>query len=565
MLSYETKNRIADFLLSMSDGERQVEVLRQVLCEQKDFEPYAAFKRIDRDRKGYIDAMDVAKFLSDNGIYHTEMHCGAFIRRYDLDKDEKLTYHEFLHAVLSRDNSELRSAAVQRPNYTVGPNETLPYEVEYALSKVIDKEITFYLNLDYQKINLIKRYDFNALDAFGAIDKFSTGRLDYENIRDFFRGQAMDPSDEDVIAILRRFDKDEDGTINFAEFSEALELSDKTLKGTVDRPTESYGKPQTYSPAKIGSRKASPSRTVTKQVRFSREASPDFRRTGPLDRPSSPIRRITSPIKQYSPVKSNNTSLVRSPSTTLRESIISPAKDAERDRLGSRLGSSPFKSTHYSSGIKTVERRSSPLKFSEINTTAKRNNASPARARIEDEYYQDKLKKSFEKPSNSTLTESFLTSKKDSSYASPNQTVKKDVRKALRYEENSEIEALIHTLKQFVLLDKDLEVAKQDLALRPDFNILDFFRTFDEEDSGALGSAEVEAGMRRYGIYPNREELYLFVRRFDKDNDGKLRFSDFAEMVTPKQQEYAALLNNRAPSKSAKVETISEVKRVFLW
>ena len=124
---------------------------------------------------------------------------------------------------------------------------------------------------------------------------------------------------------------------------------------------------------------------------------------------------------------------------------------------------------------------------------------------------------------------------------------------------------MIHTLKQFVLLDKDLEVAKQDLALRPDFNILDFFRTFDEEDSGALGSAEVEAGMRRYGIYPNREELYLFVRRFDKDNDGKLRFSDFAEMVTPKQQEYAALLNNRAPSKSAKVETISEVKRVFLW
>ena len=102
-------------------------------------------------------------------------------------------------------------------------------------------------------------------------------------------------------------------------------------------------------------------------------------------------------------------------------------------------------------------------------------------------------------------------------------------------------------MKQFIVMDKDLEVAKQDLALRPDFNLLDFFRTFDVAGIGSVSTIELEEGMRKYGVYPNREELYLLIRRFDSDNDGKLRFSDFTEAFTPKQGEYSSLLNSREP------------------
>jgi len=107
--------------------------------------------------------------------------------------------------------------------------------------------------------------------------------------------------------------------------------------------------------------------------------------------------------------------------------------------------------------------------------------------------------------------------------------------------------ALIDVLKQFIQIEKELEVAKQDLSLRPDFNLLDFFRTFDVDGRGSISSGELSEGMKRYGIFANKEELYLLLRRFDKDNDGKLKFSDFTEAFTCKQQEYANLLNNRTP------------------
>lgn len=83
--------------------------------------------------------------------------------------------------------------------------------------------------------------------------------------------------------------------------------------------------------------------------------------------------------------------------------------------------------------------------------------------------------------------------------------------------------------------------------MRPDFNLLDFFRTFDTLGVGAVSTIELEEGMRKYGVYANREELYLFIRKYDSDKDGKLRFSDFSEAFTPKQSEYSSLLNGREP------------------
>jgi len=95
------------------------------------------------------------------------------------------------------------------------------------------------------------------------------------------------------------------------------------------------------------------------------------------------------------------------------------------------------------------------------------------------------------------------------------------------------------------LIDKELETAKQDLALRPDFNLLDFFRTFDTHARGFISLAEIEDGLAKFGVNPIREELYLWLRKHDRDNDGKLKFSEFAEAFTPKQGEYSNLLNSR--------------------
>lgn len=56
MLSIETKHKIKEILLFCGEEEIAIEKLRQVLSGYRDFEPYTAFKRIDRDQTGLITA-----------------------------------------------------------------------------------------------------------------------------------------------------------------------------------------------------------------------------------------------------------------------------------------------------------------------------------------------------------------------------------------------------------------------------------------------------------------------------------------------------------------------------
>ena len=54
MISYDTKLKLKDLFVCLAEEELGIEKLRQVLASIKEFEPYAAFKRIDRDDTGLL-------------------------------------------------------------------------------------------------------------------------------------------------------------------------------------------------------------------------------------------------------------------------------------------------------------------------------------------------------------------------------------------------------------------------------------------------------------------------------------------------------------------------------
>ena len=63
MVSIETQARLAKLLLNLADGEKSVEVTRQSLADQLDFDCYKAFKRIDRESKNFVDSYTIVDFL----------------------------------------------------------------------------------------------------------------------------------------------------------------------------------------------------------------------------------------------------------------------------------------------------------------------------------------------------------------------------------------------------------------------------------------------------------------------------------------------------------------------
>ncbi len=60
--SLTTKKRLARILMHVGEQECALELARQALCNCEQFEPYAAFKRIDRNGQGYVTAYDIEEF-----------------------------------------------------------------------------------------------------------------------------------------------------------------------------------------------------------------------------------------------------------------------------------------------------------------------------------------------------------------------------------------------------------------------------------------------------------------------------------------------------------------------
>jgi len=95
MLGYESENRLKNLLVAVGDGERQLESLRQRLCQIRDFAPHSAFQRIDRDARGRFGSFELLAFLKDHHNHTTsESELYQLVRFFDSDEDGSLSFQE---------------------------------------------------------------------------------------------------------------------------------------------------------------------------------------------------------------------------------------------------------------------------------------------------------------------------------------------------------------------------------------------------------------------------------------------------------------------------------------
>ena len=55
---------------------------------------------------------------------------------------------------------------------------------------------------------------------------------------------------------------------------------------------------------------------------------------------------------------------------------------------------------------------------------------------------------------------------------------------------------LANALKEIIFIQRDIESAKIDLALKQDFNLFDAFRIFDTKNTGSITSQDLVDGLR---------------------------------------------------------------------
>jgi len=95
MISETSKTLFCEIFIYLARGEKKLEVVRQVLCEILEFEPYTAFKRIANSNKNFLTSKDILQFLSENDIFYPEeIISDTFLSHYDYDSDGRLCYAE---------------------------------------------------------------------------------------------------------------------------------------------------------------------------------------------------------------------------------------------------------------------------------------------------------------------------------------------------------------------------------------------------------------------------------------------------------------------------------------
>jgi Ca2+-binding EF-hand superfamily protein len=108
---------------------------------------------------------------------------------------------------------------------------------------------------------------------------------------------------------------------------------------------------------------------------------------------------------------------------------------------------------------------------------------------------------------------------------------------------------LLEVFKSQLQLEKRIERVKIDLSLRTDFNLIDTFRIFDTQGKGWVTPEEIRAGLTSnvFNLAVSSRDIALYMSRYDRDRDGRLRYSEFCDSFLPIDPFHASLLAKKAP------------------
>jgi Ca2+-binding EF-hand superfamily protein len=104
----------------------------------------------------------------------------------------------------------------------------------------------------------------------------------------------------------------------------------------------------------------------------------------------------------------------------------------------------------------------------------------------------------------------------------------------------------VRAFKEQISLEKELEDAKVRLALQSDFNLMDAFQMLDRTAKGYVTASELADVLGDLGTYAYKDNVYLFTRRYDKNSDGRLLYSEFCDAFTPKTSSHSITLTSRS-------------------
>lgn len=86
------------------ENEKTSNLLKKRLSEREDFTLQEAFSVLDKDQNGYISIDEFRAILNDYAIIPTISDLISLMKRFDKNRDGRVTYKEFLSEMTPKKN-----------------------------------------------------------------------------------------------------------------------------------------------------------------------------------------------------------------------------------------------------------------------------------------------------------------------------------------------------------------------------------------------------------------------------------------------------------------------------
>ena len=501
MCSIETEKRIAKLFIILAEGERTVEISRQVLSDLKEFDSYQIFKNLDIERKNKIDAYNIIDYLRNKGIYASEEEAQLIILFYDQDYDTYLSFSEFINLI--------QSEKIEQKASCRSSNSELSYNVDYSFYKLLEKEVDLARNILYALKDIKCRYDFNIHNIFHSVKSFNS--ITPDSVRNFLEKNEITYLEADIKSIIKRLDLNKDGRIDLCEFHALLGF-----------PNCAFCCPCTRCDS-CGTRYCDSCFTECPCYIHENNNNINYRQN--LNNNS--VQMNNNKINTLYNLNNYNNNYTMPPQRNIN--LSQPLNNINKYNTSYNINedNNDYNNQGEQKVSKSLSIRMSPeRKYGPIEVDLCDNcKQIPC---ICNKTSQNKEEINFN----------------DNSQTNNNTNNMIQNNSSLNDFEKNQFNEF---LKLLMNVEKDIEQKKIDLVLHSDFNCEDAFRIFEKNGRGFLTKDDLKYGLYLLGINASDFVIDLLFKRFDLQKLDEINYADFFDMLIPFQKKYRNEVEQRPP------------------
>ena len=502
MCSIETEKRIAKLFIILAEGERTVEISRQVLSDLKEFDSYQIFKNLDIERKNKIDAYNIIDYLRNKGIYASEEEAQLIILFYDQDYDTYLSFSEFINLI--------QSEKIEQKASCRSSNSELSYNVDYSFYKLLEKEVDLARNILYALKDIKCRYDFNIHNIFHSVKSFNS--ITPDSVRNFLEKNEITYLEADIKSIIKRLDLNKDGRIDLCEFHALLGF-----------PNCAFCCPCTRCDS-CGTRYCDSCFTECPCYIHENNNNINYRQN--LNNNS--VQMNNNKINTLYNLNKYNNNYTMPPQRNIN--LSQPLNNINKYNTSYNINedNNDYNNQGEQKVSKSLSIRMSPER-----------KYGPIEVDLCDNCKQIPCicnKTSQNKEEEINFNDNSQTNNNTNNMIQNNSSLND-------FEKNQFNEFL----KLLMNVEKDIEQKKIDLVLHSDFNCEDAFRIFEKNGRGFLTKDDLKYGLYLLGINASDFVIDLLFKRFDLQKLDEINYADFFDMLIPFQKKYRNEVEQRPP------------------